>query len=46
MLGLVLGLGSSVIGIGLGLGSSALGIGLGLLLSDATIKRDVRRLDD
>ncbi|MDG3016444.1 hypothetical protein [Speluncibacter jeojiensis] len=46
MLGLVLGLGSSVIGIGLGLGSSALGLGLGLLLSDATIKRDVRRLGD
>ena len=46
MLGLIFGLGSTAIGLGLGLGSSVLGIGLGVLLSDATVKRDVRTLDN
>ena len=40
MLGLALGLGAAVFSIGL----SVLGLGVGLLLSDATIKHDVRRL--
>lgn len=40
MLGLLVGLGAGAVGIGVG----AVGLGLGLLLSDARIKRDVRRL--
>jgi hypothetical protein len=40
MLGLAIGLGAAVASLGL----SALGLGVGLLLSDASVKHDVRRL--
>lgn len=42
MLGLALGLGGAAVGIGLGL----LGAGAGILLSDATIKYDIRELTE
>lgn len=42
MLGLALGLGGAAVGIGIGL----LGAGVGILLSDSTIKYDIRELTE